>query len=151
MGWDYEDLVTGNTFGQDSIRSLAGQRWAAYAPRAVLESVALPVGHPVTQLRVEDADCAAGQSPPNCTAMATVPAGTSVGYRVSTDGCRTWTATPVFTNVTAPSGSSICYQITLTTSDPAVTPVVDVTNLYEIAQQKVSGNVASLLCTGSSC
>lgn len=103
-GWDYEDLVTGNTLGTDTIRSLGGQTWAAYAPRAVLESVSLPVGHPVTMVRVEDADCAAGQSPPNCTGMATGPAGTTTAYRVSTDGCQTWTAAPVFTNVPVPSG-----------------------------------------------
>jgi len=150
-GWDYEDLATGNTFGQDSIRSLSGQTWPAYAPQAVLASVALPVGHQVTQVRVEDADCAAGQSPPDCTAMAALPAGTSIAYQVSTDGCRTWTAAPVFSNVTVPAGASLCYRITLTTSDPAVTPVVDVTNLYEIAQRQTSGRVASLLCTGSSC
>lgn len=149
-GWDYEDAGTG-VFGQDTIRSLTGQTWPSYAPQAVLESVVLPVGHAVTEVRVEDADCGSGQTPPNCTQVATVPSGTGVSYQVSTDGCQTWAPTPVFTNVTVPSGTSLCYQITLTTSDPTVTPVVDVTNLYEIAQQQTSGSVASLLCTGSSC
>ena len=152
-GWTYEDLVTGNTFGQDSIRSLGGQTWAVYQPSAVLQSVVLPVGHAVDEVRIEDADCAAGKSPPSCTGLPSVPAGTSVAYQVSTDGCHTWTDAPVFTNVTAPAGSSLCYRITLSTTDPAQTPVIDVTNLYEIAAVTTveSPGGPAVLCLGTGC
>ncbi len=152
-GCIYEDLATGNTFGQDSIRSLGGQTWAVYQPSAVLRSVVLPVGHSVDEVRVEDADCAAGQSPPSCTGLPSVPAGTSVAYQVSTDGCHTWTDAPVFTNVTVPAGSNLCYRITLTTTASAQTPVVDVTNLYEIAAVTVveSPGGPAVLCLGSGC
>ncbi len=152
-GWAYEDLVTGNTFGQDRIRSLGGQTWAVYQPSAVLQSVVLPVGHTIDELRVEDANCTAGESPPNCTDQADLPSGTSVAYQVSTDGCHTWTGAPVFTNVTVPVGSSLCYRITLTTTDPAQTPIIDVTNLYEIAAVTTveSPGGPAVLCLGSGC
>lgn len=80
-----------------------------------------------------DAGCAAGKTPPACTGMATLPPGTAVSYAVSADGCRTWTSAPLFTNVTVPAGDRLCYRLTLATSNPAATPVVDVANLYEIA------------------
>jgi len=150
-GWDYEDLAAGGTLGRDGIRSLAGQTWPAYAPRAVLESVMLPAGHPVARIRVEDADCAAGQTPPRCARAAELPAGTGIAYQVSTDGCRTWTSTPLFADVTLPPGSDLCYRITLTTDNPVETPVVTVTNLYEIAPRQAVGDVSSLLCTGGTC
>ena len=150
-GWDYEGLMAGNTLGEDSTRSLSRQRWSAYTRQAVLESVMLPVGHRVTAVRVEDADCAAGQSPPDCTGMATLPAGTGIAYQVSTDGCRTWTAVPVLTNVTVPAGSNLCYRISLTTRDLTATPVLDVTNLFEIAERRTPGRTAALLCTGGGC
>ena len=131
-GWTYEDLSTG-AFSEDASRSLAGQDWAVYEPAAVLQSTVLPVGHTVDEVRVEDADCAAGKTPPACTGMAALPPGTAVSYAVSTDGCQTWTPAPLFTNVAVPPGDRLCYRLTLATSAPAVTPVVDVTNLYEIA------------------
>lgn len=130
-GWNYYDEPAGS-FGQDAPRSLSGQSWPVYAPTAILESVVLPVNHNVNEVRLEDANCASGQTPPNCTAAATVPSGTSVGYQVSTDGCGTWTSVPLFTNTYVPSGDQLCYLLTLSTSNPDVTPVVDVTNLYEI-------------------
>ncbi len=132
-GWVYEDLVTGNTLGQDSIRSLSGQAWAVYQPSATLMSVPLAVGHQVDEVRIEDATCASGQTPPNCTALPVLPAGTQVSFQVSTDGCQTWTPVTLYTNTPVPAGNSLCYQMTLTTSDPTVTPVIDVVNLYEIA------------------
>ena len=134
-GWRYEDPVAGaaGVFGWDAARSLTGQDWAVYEPAAVLQSTVLPVNHSVDEVRVEDADCAAGKTPPACTGMATLPPGTAVSYAVSTDGCLTWTPTPLVTNVTVPAGDRLCYRLTLATSNPAVTPVVDVTNLYEIA------------------
>ena len=91
----------------------------------------LPIGHTVDDVRVEDADCAAGKTPPNCSGLPSQPTGTSVAYQVSTDGCHTWTTTPVFTNVSIPPGTSLCYRLALATTDPTVTPVVDATNLYD--------------------
>ena len=152
-GWVYEDLGTGNTLGQDSARSLTGQTWAVYQVNAVLQSAVLPVGHTVDDVRVEDADCAAGKTPPNCSALPSLPAGTSVAYQVSTDGCHTWTDTPVFTNVSVPPGTSLCYRLALATTDPTVTPVVDVTNLYEIAERTTveSPGGPAVLCLGNGC
>ncbi len=152
-GWRYEDIGGAGTFGPDAARGLAGQAWPLYAPSAVLQSVILPVGHSVDMLRVEDADCAAGQTPPSCSDLAQVPAGTSVAYQLSTDDCNTWTDAPVFTNVTVPAGSSVCYRLTLSTTDPIQTPVIDVTNLYEIAAvtTKESPGGPALLCLGAGC
>ena len=152
-GWAYEDLGSGGTFGQDSTRSLGGQTWAVYPPSAVLQSVILPVGHSVDELRVEDANCAGGKIPPDCTGLPTVPAGTSLAYQVSTDGCHTWTSAPLFSNVSVPAGSSLCYRVTLTTVDPAETPVIDVTNLYEIAAETTieSPGGPAVLCLGTGC
>lgn len=150
-GWAYEDLATGATLTGDSVRSLTGQDWASYVRRATVESIVLPVGHQLRQVRVEDADCGPGQLPPDCTHEVSTPPGTAVSYQVSTDACRTWTATPLFTNVTVPSGSRLCDQVTLSTTDPTRSPLVDVTNLYEIAQQRNGGSVASVLCTVGSC
>jgi|GEM_PF-1653041 len=152
-GWRYEDLGSGGTFGADPLRSLGGQAWPLYVPSAVLQSVVLPIGHTLDMVRVEDATCAGGQQPPNCSQLPTVPAGTSVAYALSTDNCATWTPAPVYTNVSVPAGSSVCYQITLQTTDPSETPVVDVTNLYEIASQtsqETPGGPA-LLCLGTGC
>jgi hypothetical protein len=134
-GWIYEDLGAGGTFGPDPVRSLGGQTWAVYASSAALQSVALAVGHPVDEVRVEDADCAAGQTPPNCTALPRIPPSTSVAYEVSTDGCVTWSPVPPHTNVPVPRGQSLCYRLILATADPTSSPVVDVTNLYEIYVQ----------------
>lgn len=132
-GWVYEDLATGNTFGQDSIRSLSGQTWAVYQSTGTLVSVPLSVGHQVDEARIEDATCASGQTPPKCTAPPVLPAGTQATFQVSTDGCQTWTPVTVYTNTAVPQGNDLCYQISLSTSDPAVTPVIDVVNLYETA------------------
>ncbi len=131
-GWAYYD-PSGSTLAQDTIRSLQGQRWAVYQPTGRVTSVALPVGHQVGEVRIEDADCASGQSPPACPGEATAPAGTTISYDVSSDGCQTWVSAPPFSNVSVSPGSSLCYRVTLSTSDPTVTPMVDVTNLYEIA------------------
>lgn len=152
-GWVYEDLGTADTFGPDSVRSLTGQTWAVYRANAALQSVQLPVGHTVDDVRVEDADCAAGKTPPNCSGLPNLPAGTSLAYQVSTDGCHTWTDTPVFTNVSVPPGTSLCYRLALGTTDSAVTPVVDVTNLYEIAERTTveSPGGPAVLCLGSGC
>ena len=133
-GWVYEDLTTGKTFGQDSIRSLRGQAWAVYQPTATLVSVPLAVDHQVSEIRIEDATCAAGQTPPNCTALPVLPAGTGATFQVSTDGCQTWTPVPVYTATLLPPGNSVCYAMTLTSSDPTATPVIDVVNAYEIAR-----------------
>ncbi len=110
-----------------------------YEPAAVLQSTVLPVGHMVDEVRVEDADCAASKTPAACTGMAALPPGTAVFYAVSTDGCQTWTPTPVFTNVTVSPGDRLCYRLTLATSNLAVTPVVDVANVYEIATVSSTG------------
>lgn len=131
-GWVYEDLATGSTFGQDSIRGLSGQTWAVYQATATLLSVPLSVGHQVDQVRIEDATCTSGQTPPNCAALPVLPPGTQAGFAVSTDGCQTWTPVTVYTNTPVPSGNSLCYRMSLWTSDPTATPVVDVVNLYEI-------------------
>ncbi len=110
-----------------------------YEPAAVLQSTVLPVGHTVDEVRVENADCAAGKTPPACTGLPTLPPGTAVSYAVSTDGCRTWTPVPLFANVAVSPGDRVCYRRTLATSNGAVTPVVDVTNVYEIATVTSTG------------
>ncbi len=149
-GWTYEDAQAG-VFGRDAPRSLTGQTWPSYAAQGVLQSVVLSAGHQVSEVRMEDADCAAGKAPPDCTRQAQVPGGTTVTYQVSTDGCATWTSALPFTNVKVPAGDQLCYRLILGTSDPTETPVVDVTNLYELATEQTTGSVAALLCVGSNC
>lgn len=150
-GWVYRAPVAGGGLGTRARRGLQGQAWAVYVPRATLLSVAVPAGHAVHELRVEDANCAAGDVPPGCAGLPELPMGTTVQYQVSTDGCQTWTPAPVYRNVVVPRGSQVCYQLTLRTTDPLRTPVVDVTNVYEIAAQRSSGQVAALLCSGQGC
>ncbi len=90
---------------------------------------------------MEDADCAAGKTLPNCSGLPCAPAGTAVACRVSTDGCHTWTDTPVFTNVSVPAGTSLCCRLALATTDPTVTPVPDVTNPHEIVERTTVGRL----------
>ena len=149
-GWAYEDAQTG-VFAPSGARSLGGQKWPAYAPRGTLQGSMLPIGHRVDEVRLEDASCASGQTPPHCTAQAYVPSGTAVTYAVSTDGCNMWKAAPPFTNVRVPAGDTLCYRLDLSTTDPTRTPVVDVTSLYEVAQQKTTGLVSARLCAGPTC
>ncbi len=151
-GWWLEDVGAGGAFETDSLRSLAEQSWPVYSPSAVLQSVVLPVGHAVSELRVEDADCAKGETPPNCSDQALVPSGTSVSYEVSTDGCRTWILAALFTNVAVPAGTQLCYRLMLTTTNPGQTPVIRATNLYEIATEVVDrSGVPTTLCLGLGC
>ncbi len=152
-GWAYEDLGTGNTLAQDAVRSLTGQTWAVYQGNAVLQSVVLPVGHAVDDVRVEDANCAAGKVPPNCTGRATLPhrhLGRLPGehrWLPHLDGCAG------LHQRLRPAGTSLCCRLARATTDPTVTPVVDVTNLYEIAERTTveSPGGPAVLCLGSGC
>jgi hypothetical protein len=150
-GWTYASPGGAGTLRPDPARSLTGQTWAMFAPAAVLQSVALSVDHSVTAVRVEDAACAAGEVPPACAAPPVLPPGTAIAYAVSTDGCATWTPAAAFANVALPGGSALCYRLLLTTADPTLTPVVDVTALYEIAAEPRAGTAPALLCSGGSC
>lgn len=150
-GWTYLDPRSGGSLGPDPQRSLGGQAFAAFAPQATLQGMAVTVDHPVTQLRVEDADCGAGAVPPACATLPSTPPGTAVSYEVSADGCAGWIAAPAFRNVAVPAGNAVCYRMTLRTDDPRTTPRVFVTNLFEIASVMVHGAVASLLCRPGAC
>ena len=149
-GWRYFDVAQG-VMRVDLARGLAGQHWPLYTGSAVLQSTPIPVGHSVTRLRVEDADCAAGNRPPRCTNEPILPSGTRVTYQVSTDGCQAWRDAQPFTNVRLPAGTVLCYRLLLWTADRAVTPIVGVTNLYEIRRESKAGPLPALLCLGASC
>ena len=71
-------------------------------------------------------------------AMAAMPTGTSVGYQVSTDGGAAWTATSPLQPTAVPAGSALVYRAALGTSDQGQTPVLDTTDLYEIATRTVT-------------
>lgn len=146
-GWVMEDLGAGYAFAPDPKRSLEGQAWPVYGPEATLQSTVLTVGHPVTEARIEDADCPRqNTSLVNCANAPVLPPGTALAYALSTDGCRTWQALRPFTNTPVPPGGALCYRLTISSSDPLRTPVVSVTDLYEIATASAAGQVAALLC-----
>ena len=150
-GWTYADPGAGGTLAVEAARGLSGQRWPAFAATAALRSIPLPAGHAVSELRVEDADCAAGALPPDCSALPQLPPGTALSYALSTDGCATWTPAALFTNVALAPGQDLCYQITLRTTDSTQTPRLDVTDLYEVAARVTAQAVPALLCTGAGC
>ncbi len=149
-GWFYADLQAG-MLRADPARGLTGQSWPLFAGSTVLQSLPIPAPHVIDAVRLEDADCPAGARPPHCAHQAVLPPGTSVSYQVSTDGCQTWTPAPPFVNVAVPPGIDLCYRLRLTTADRTVTPVVDVTDLYEIAAETARGPVPALLCHGVTC
>lgn len=93
----------------------------AYEPQGTVTGAVYNADHTIDMLRVE--------------AQETLPPGTSTAYEVSTDCGVTWTATAANTNVQVPPGSCIAWRVTLATADPAVTPAVDVVDVYELAQQ----------------
>jgi hypothetical protein len=142
-GWRYED---GSPLATDGGRSVTGLRLPIYGPSAQLQSTILSVSHPVEEIQV-DAD------------TVQLPPGTAIAYSVSTDGGTTWTSVPPCLNATAPvsqctadntavpPGSAVVYRLTLSSANPWVTPVVDATDLLEIAteRQAVDGARAILI------
>ena len=148
-GWSALAATPGAAPTQEAAWSLSGSRLAVYQPRAVLQGVPLTVDHPVQALRAEDADCPGGGAP--CAEPAQVPAGTGVRYALSAAGCQGWVQAQAAENVSVPAGTRVCYRLELTTRDPRVTPVVDVTNLYELALHRAAVEVGSLLCLPGAC
>jgi hypothetical protein len=143
------DASTGSAPAVQPDWSLAGLHLAVYRLRGVLAGIPLSVGHAVAALRAEDADCPRGGAA--CGDTASVPPGTAVRYDMSANGCGEWVTAAPFENVAVPPGDRVCYRLTLTTRDPTETPVVGVTNLYELAQRRTSANLASLLCLTRVC
>lgn len=120
-GIAYYDPQGGATLTRNSARSIVGQTWPIFRSSAVLQSPVLPgLTHNVDEVKMVDS-------------MAVLPPETALGYQVSTDGGATWTAVPPLTPTTVPSGDQLVYRAILTTTDPSATPVLDTTNLYEIA------------------
>ncbi len=142
-GWTYYD---GAVIGPDPARSVGGLSLPLYQGSAELSSTVLSAGHAIDEIQVD-------------AAVPQLPAGTGIAYQVSTDGGSTWTAvTPCVNptnpladcgpdNTAVPAGSEVAYRLLLSTSDPSVTPVVDSTDLYEIATetQARSGGMAVLI------
>ena len=120
-GVRYMDAPAG-VLAADAARSLTGQAWSVFAASAALQSVVLPVGHDVSEVRMVDT-------------MAALPSGTALGYRVSTDGGASWTNTPPLTPTNVPAGDALVYQAALSTMDAAQTPVLDETSLFEISTE----------------
>jgi len=112
----------GGGLGVDATGSIVGRSWAVFAASGTMQSAMLPVGHNVDEVRMVDM-------------MAAMPAGTPLRYRVSTDGGGTWTNTPPLTPTAVPAGDALVYQAALSTTDAAQTPVLDETDLYEIATE----------------
>ncbi len=113
------------TESTSTARSITGQSWPVFAPTAQLQSVTLPVGHTVTEVKMVDS-------------MAALPGSATIDYAVSTDGGGTWTTTPPLQPTDVPAGSQLVYRALLGTSNQTQTPVLDATNLYEIATQTTS-------------
>lgn len=127
-GVRYMDAPVG-ALAADPTRSLTGQAWPVFASSAALQSVVLAVGHDVSEVKMVDT-------------MAALPAAASFTYEVSTDGGSTWTTTPPMTPTDVPAGASLVYRALLGTSTQAATPILDTTNLYEIATQTTSATRA---------
>lgn len=142
-GWDYED---GTPIAADAARSVGGLTLPLYRPAAQLQSTVLAASHDVTQLQID-------------AAVPSLPPGTAVAYQVSTDGGSTWNDLPpcidppdpqadcAADNEAVPGGNQVVYRLELTTADPAATPVVDTTDLYEIATrtQTLANGMARLI------
>ena len=119
-GVAYFDPQAGG-FGQDVARSVLGQSWGIFAPSAVLQSSLLPgLTHNIDEVKMVDS-------------MASMPASTSLTYQVSTDGGQTWTSTPPLTPTKVPAGQQVQYRAVLSTTNATETPVLDATDMYEIA------------------
>jgi hypothetical protein len=115
--------ASGGALGSDADKSIVGQAWAVFTPTAQLQSTVLPgLNHAVDEVRMVDT-------------MAAMPPGSSLMYWVSTDGGAAWTETPPLQPTAVPAGSSLVYRAALSTADQAQTPVLDTTDLYEIATQ----------------
>ena len=120
-GVRYMDAPAG-VLAADPARSLTGQAWPVLALSAVLQSTALAVGHDVTEVKAVDA-------------MVALPAGASLTYEVSTDGGASWTQVAPDVPTDVPAGQDLVYRAILQTSDQAETPVLDETQLFEIASE----------------
>lgn len=127
--WDW----TGDGALEVAAKEIGDIGAGAYAEAAAYRSVAFPLDHPVGIVQVD--------------LKGDFPAGTSVAVKVSTDGGTTWTAVapcvnPVDVvgecgpdNTPVPFGSTLVYELILTTVDPSRTPSVDMTDLVEIASR----------------
>lgn len=113
----------GAALREDAAREVHGLALPAYRMSAMLRSVVIAADHTVSQLRVEPA--------------ADLPRGTSLTWEVSTDGGVRWEPIVPFSNLTVPPGRSIVYRVGLYTRDPARTPVLEQTDLYEIAVEVI--------------
>jgi hypothetical protein len=121
---------SGGALGSDAPKSIVGQSWAVFAPSAQLQSVVLPgLTHSVDEVKMVDT-------------MAAIPTGSTIMYWVSTDGGAEWTETPPLQPTAVPAGSSLVYRAGLSTADQAQTPVLDTTDLYEIATEVVNESPA---------
>ncbi len=130
-GLDYED---GTPLSSDPSRSVTNLSLPLYASSARLLSTVLTVGHDLSEIQID-------------TAVVDLPPGTGVAYDVSTDGGRTWTSVPpclnaadplrdcAADNTALPPGADLQYRMTLSTANPSVTPVVDGTELLEVATE----------------
>ena len=150
-GWLYEQAQTGGGLVTDAARSLSTSPWPVYAASAVLVSRTLQVGHPVGEVRLEPARCGGRPAPTDCTDAPRLPPGTAIDYALSTDGGRRWTPVPAARAVTVPPGDRVRYRLSLQTADATTTPVVRVTNIYELARRARVGAGAAVLCAGGGC
>lgn len=150
-GWLYEQAQTGGGLVTDVPRSLSTSPWPVYAASAVLVSRTLAVGHSVGEVRIEPARCSGRPDPTDCTDTPRLPPGTAMAYALSTDGGRHWTAVPAAQVVTVPPGDRVLYRLSLHTADATTTPVVRVTNIYELARRARVGAGAAVLCAGGGC
>lgn len=148
-GWQTFGVAAGGGPVPVPAWSLGALRLAIFQPRAVLTSVPLPVAHTVNELRAEDANCPGARAP--CRERAHLPPGTGVRYGLSARGCRAWVPAAAATNVVVPPGARVCYRLVLTTSAPTRTPVVDVTNVYELVRRRTRAALPSLLCRVGAC
>lgn len=124
-GIAYQD-TSGGALGSDGAKSVVGQSWAVFAPSAQLQSVVLPgLRHQVSEVKLVDT-------------MTALPPGGALAYWTSTDGGVTWTETPPLQPTAVPAGSELAYRAVLTTADQGQTPVLDTTDLYEIATRTVT-------------
>lgn len=118
-GIRYEAQTTGPIFTDQPAKQTTDPVEVGYKKVATAVSAVFESEVPVSRLRA--------------TMRQTLPPNTTVRLDVSTDGGVTWEINiPLDTNVDVREGDSLVYRITLESTDPYVTPTVDLIELLQV-------------------
>ncbi len=133
--WEYAALTTagivykafdGRGWQTNQALSISSPFRVGYRLSDAVVSTVLPALERVARVRAE--------------MIGAIPFGCGVLCEVSTNGGATWTTAGFDVNTDVPNGMSLCYRLTLTTSDPLVTPVVDRIRVLQIGYRVVKGS-----------